>query len=122
MKDVLDVQLAHDMNDAIDSNDLARLKALLNHPSLNLGVVDDAVAAGYMESLRNLKEDTGLRKIDNTPARASPAKGICAVYGSPPVRGVRASPARGIRASPARGIRASPAKGIVIGYPIPLPL
>ena len=59
MKDVMDAQLAHAMNDAIDCNDLARLKALLNHPSLNLGVVDDRVAAGYMETLRNIKEEPG---------------------------------------------------------------
>ena len=47
--------LQTDINKAVEANNVWQLKTLLQHESLNFGVIDDAAARMYMGALRTMR-------------------------------------------------------------------
>ena len=50
-------KLQEDINNAVDTNDVQLLKTLLQHESLNFGVIDDAAARMFMTTLITMRND-----------------------------------------------------------------
>ena len=48
-------KLQADINRAVEANNVIILKTLLQHESLNFGVIDDAAARMYMKTLRTMR-------------------------------------------------------------------
>ena len=59
------LKLTADLNKAVEANDVQLLKTLLQHPTVNLGVIDDVSAVmSYLMTMHNERSEATLSLSD----------------------------------------------------------